>query len=72
MALSFGTVAMLDNTVGVSDMCLLDPLSEDAIIENLQTRFRHGQIYVSEDHITATFIHFQRCSLLLFAQTPLT
>jgi myosin I len=38
---------MLDNTVGVSDMCLLDPLDEDTFLENLQIRFQHGQIYVS-------------------------
>ncbi len=38
---------LLLQTVGVADLVNLEPLSEDAIIDNLHTRFKHDQIYVS-------------------------
>ena len=33
--------------MGVSDAVLLDPITEDAFIQNLKERFNHDQIYVS-------------------------
>ena len=33
--------------VGVGDLVYLDPLTEENIIENLNARFKHDQIYVS-------------------------
>ena len=51
MALHAGTLGLLENTVGVSDACLLEPLTEDAFIENLRKRFHHDQIYVSIVHV---------------------
>ncbi|KAK3106305.1 hypothetical protein FSP39_017437 [Pinctada imbricata] len=45
MALHEGRLAVLDNNVGVSDAVLLDPLTEDAFIDNLKERFKHDQIY---------------------------
>ena len=39
--------SIMDDTVGVSDMVLLDPLTEDKLMENLEKRFRAGEIYVS-------------------------
>lgn len=47
MALHQGSLAILENNVGVSDAVLLDPVSEDAFIENLKLRYQHNQIYVS-------------------------
>jgi len=47
MALRGGTIAALDNVVGVSDMCLLESVNEDTFIENLSSRFKRAQIYVS-------------------------
>ena len=47
MALHAGARSLLDASVGVSDMCLLEPLDEDNFIDNLQRRFMHDQIYVS-------------------------
>ncbi|XP_044299112.1 unconventional myosin-Ia-like [Varanus komodoensis] len=38
------TMAVLD-TVGVGDLVLLDPLSEDTLLKNLEERFRHKEIY---------------------------
>ncbi|XP_065053093.1 unconventional myosin-Ia-like [Rhopilema esculentum] len=35
----------MDNQVGVSDMVLLDPLTEDALVENLKIRFKENKIY---------------------------
>ena len=43
--------AMLDNmfkkAVGIADMVLLDSVSEDGIVANLQQRLKAGEIYVS-------------------------
>lgn len=37
--------SLLDNMIGVGDMVLLEPLSEDTFIENLRKRFEHNEIY---------------------------
>lgn len=38
---------ILDTMVGVGDFVLLDPLTEDAFINNLKKRFDTDNIYVS-------------------------
>ncbi len=38
---------LLDETVGCGDMVLLDPLTEENMIENLKRRYRSEEIYVS-------------------------
>lgn len=47
MAVPGGRVAALDDPVGLSDMCLLEPLTEDNFLTNLHQRFKHDLIYVS-------------------------
>nr|XP_005168007.1 unconventional myosin-Ib isoform X6 [Danio rerio] len=37
--------SLLDNMIGVGDMVLLEPLSEESFIENLKKRFDHNEIY---------------------------
>ncbi|XP_026151117.1 unconventional myosin-Ib isoform X5 [Mastacembelus armatus] len=37
--------SLLDNMIGVGDMVLLEPLSEDSFLENLRNRFDHSEIY---------------------------
>ncbi|RVE57704.1 hypothetical protein OJAV_G00201920 [Oryzias javanicus] len=37
--------SLLDNMIGVGDMVLLEPLSEDSFLENLKKRFEHNEIY---------------------------
>ena len=39
----------MEQEIGVADMILLDPLSEDALVENLDRRFQDSRIYVSVD-----------------------
>ena len=39
--------SLLDNMIGVGDMVLLEPLSEESFIANLKNRFDHNEIYVS-------------------------
>lgn len=39
--------SLLDNMIGVGDMVLLEPLSEETFINNLKKRFDHNEIYVS-------------------------
>lgn len=42
--------SLLDNMIGVGDMVLLEPLSEESFIDNLRKRFDHNEIYVSHTH----------------------
>lgn len=37
--------SLLDNMIGVGDMVLLEPLSEDSFLGNLKKRFDHSEIY---------------------------
>ncbi|XP_054579273.1 unconventional myosin-Ib isoform X4 [Eptesicus fuscus] len=37
--------SLLDNMIGVGDMVLLEPLTEETFIHNLRTRFDHSEIY---------------------------
>uniref|UniRef100_A0A8B9LUT5 Unconventional myosin-Ib n=1 Tax=Astyanax mexicanus TaxID=7994 RepID=A0A8B9LUT5_ASTMX len=37
--------SLLDNMIGVGDMVLLEPLSEETFIGNLRKRFEHNEIY---------------------------
>lgn len=39
--------SLLDNMIGVGDMVLLEPLTEDSFLGNLRKRFDHNEIYVS-------------------------
>ena len=38
---------LLDEMVGCGDMVMLDPLSEETLMENLKKRYKDGHIYVS-------------------------
>ena len=40
-------VYSLESMVGCSDMVLLDPLTEDSLVQNLKQRYDAGEIYVS-------------------------
>lgn len=42
------SMAVLDS-VGVGDLVLLEPLTEDTLMQNLKKRFEHQEIYVSGD-----------------------
>ena len=44
-----GGRSVLDDIVGVSDMVLLESLSEDGLIENLWDRYNNKDIYVSSN-----------------------
>ncbi|XP_028846458.1 unconventional myosin-Ib isoform X9 [Denticeps clupeoides] len=37
--------SLLDNMIGVGDMVLLEPLTEESFIDNLRKRFDHSEIY---------------------------
>ncbi|XP_078715773.1 unconventional myosin-Ib-like isoform X3 [Lampetra fluviatilis] len=37
--------SLLDDKVGLADMVLLDPLSEESFLENLKERFKHNEFY---------------------------
>ena len=42
-----GSGHLLDTSVGCSDMALLDPLTVENMVKNLQDRYKAGEIYVS-------------------------
>lgn len=44
----YDSSSMMVDIIGVSDMVLLDPLTEDALMQNLEKRFKAGEIYVSD------------------------
>ena len=48
--------SLLDNMIGVGDMVLLEPLSEESFIENLRNRFDHNEIYVSPSAVTVATV----------------
>uniref|UniRef100_A0A674NAL4 Unconventional myosin-Ib n=2 Tax=Takifugu rubripes TaxID=31033 RepID=A0A674NAL4_TAKRU len=37
--------SLLDNMIGVGDMVLLEPMTEESFLENLKNRFDHNEIY---------------------------
>lgn len=41
-----GYSSLLDEMVGMGDMVLLDPITEDSVIQNLKKRYLAGEIYV--------------------------
>ena len=47
---------LLDESVGRGDMVLLEPLTEEGVIENLKLRYKAGEIYVSAVWTLYTFI----------------
>ena len=41
----------MNNEAGVADMVLLDPVTEDALLQNLKDRFAASKIYVSKTFV---------------------
>ena len=52
--------SLLDNMIGVGDMVLLEPLSEESFIDNLRKRFDHNEIYVSN---TKSYLFYYICAV---------
>lgn len=63
MALHQGALAIFENNVGVSDAVLLDPLTEDAFIQNLKERFHHDQIYTYIGSVVVSVNPYQKLPL---------
>lgn len=66
--------SLLDNMIGVGDMVLLEPLSEETFINNLKKRFDHNEIYVSihtKGHLWGLDFVFCGTELASFLQTLL-
>ena len=55
---------LLDETIGCGDIVLLDPLTEDNLIENVRKRYNSGEIYVSRDSVYKIHICTIACSLI--------
>ncbi|KAH3702056.1 hypothetical protein DPMN_077057, partial [Dreissena polymorpha] len=63
MALHQGALAIFENNVGVSDAVLLDPVTEDAFIDNIQERFKHDQIYTYIGTVVVSVNPYQKLPL---------
>lgn len=63
MALHQGALQIFENNVGVSDAVLLDPLTEDAFIQNLKERFHHDQIYTYIGSVVVSVNPYQKLPL---------
>lgn len=59
--------SLLDNMIGVGDMVLLEPLSEETFIGNLQKRFEHNEIYVSSPESSTNWLSLTVCVSILTA-----
>ena len=54
-----GYSSLLDEMVGMGDMVLLDPITEDSVLQNLTKRYSAGEIYVSverQEHCMTTHL----------------
>lgn len=40
-------MALLESSVGVEDLLLLEPLDQESLLKNLQLRYENREIYVS-------------------------
>ena len=60
---------LLEGMVGCGDMVLLEPLTEESLLENLKTRYDSGEIYVSEHmlELVRTLAGEMRCVLCLLS-----
>ncbi|XP_033732027.1 unconventional myosin-Ia-like isoform X2 [Pecten maximus] len=63
MALHQVTLSIFENNVGVSDAVLLDPLTEEAFIENIQQRFGHDQIYTYIGNVVVSVNPYRKLAL---------
>lgn len=63
MALHQGAQYILEHNVGISDAVLLHPMTEDAFIENLKTRFNHEQIYTYIGTVVVSVNPYQKLPL---------
>ena len=64
--------SIMDDMVGVSDMVLLDPLTEDKLMENLEKRFKAGEIYVSWTMKCSWTVVFRKYNHVSFCTNPRT
>ncbi|XP_022782687.1 unconventional myosin-Ia-like isoform X5 [Stylophora pistillata] len=58
-----GGRSMLDNMVGVGDMVLLEPLTEDSLIENLWDRYNNKDIYTYIGDVVVSINPYRKFNL---------
>ncbi|XP_070174638.1 unconventional myosin-Ia-like [Littorina saxatilis] len=63
MALHSGALQIFENNVGVSDAVLLDPVTEDVFIKNIQDRFQHQQIYTYIGNVVVSVNPYEKLPL---------
>ncbi|BFZ22287.1 hypothetical protein BsWGS_25326 [Bradybaena similaris] len=67
MALHQGTLQIFHNNVGISDAVLLDPVTEEAFLENLEKRFLHQQIYTYIGNVVVSVNPYEKLPLYTHA-----
>uniref|UniRef100_A0A0B7B8Z7 Myosin motor domain-containing protein n=1 Tax=Arion vulgaris TaxID=1028688 RepID=A0A0B7B8Z7_9EUPU len=63
MALHHGTLQIFQNNVGVSDAVLLDPVTEEVFLDNLEKRFEHQQIYTYIGNVVVSVNPYEKLPL---------
>ncbi|XP_028928775.1 unconventional myosin-Ia [Ornithorhynchus anatinus] len=53
------SLSLLEDMVGVGDLVLLDPLTEESLLSNLQERFKHGEIYTYIGNVVVSVNPYQ-------------
>ncbi|MEE6471641.1 hypothetical protein FKM82_009329 [Ascaphus truei] len=57
------TSSFLDGMVGVGDMVLLEPLTEDSLLQNLKERFKHDEIYTYIGNVVISVNPYKQLSI---------
>ncbi|XP_053311684.1 unconventional myosin-Ia isoform X2 [Spea bombifrons] len=58
-----GNSSFLDGMVGVGDMVLLDPLSEESLLQNLKERFKSDEIYTYIGNVVISVNPYKQLSI---------
>ncbi|XP_043823869.1 unconventional myosin-Ia [Dromiciops gliroides] len=53
-------MSLLETSVGVGDMVLLDPLNEESLLKNLDKRFQHNEIYTYIGNVVISVNPYQK------------
>lgn len=67
MALHQGTLQIFHNNVGISDAVLLDPMTEEAFLDNLEKRFDSQQIYTYIGNVVVSVNPYEKLPLYTHA-----
>lgn len=63
-------MTLLEGSVGVEDLVLLEPLEQESLLKNLQLRYENREIYVSAHGCPWLWMCGQRVHVLSLPRSP--